>query len=229
MSNKYTFTAVVSGDRPILVEWFKQLEGQTNWSLVRSKTITDRSTDADVLSSLISPASGYDNFGTFYVRVSNIATPQPVSSQFVKVSGTLPFAARADNAYAVEGEAATFHTFASGGYRNEQYVYEWYREGNLINEATQSSYTTANVASADQTTYGVQISSNTRGVSSFVTTLSVISSTDVFWDFPSPTLTTRLSTFRITVTSPNSALIAWGDGYGTYLTDSQAASHAYIV
>lgn len=75
------------------------------------------------------------------------------------------------NQIVVEGDSATFSVSATGG---APLTYQWYKDGNAIQNANYSKYSILTTSTADAGSYTVQISNSLGSVTSTEATLSVV-------------------------------------------------------
>jgi len=150
------FSVVPSGDPPFEYQWYKgidPIDGATGQSLELADITVD---DAGEYSVTVTNACGFaeSDAATLTVNTAVVITQQPVSQELC------------------EKELVEFSVQVSG---TEPYEYQWYKDGEEIVGATESTYSIASITPADAGSYQVKVSNtcSADGVYSDPATLTV--------------------------------------------------------
>ncbi len=150
------FTVVPAGDPPFEYQWYMGIDlidGATGQSLVLADITVD---DAGEYSVTVTNACGFaeSDGATLTVNTAVVITQQPVSQELC------------------EKELVEFSVQVSG---TEPFGYQWYKDGEEIVGATESTYSIASITPADAGSYQVKVSNpcSVDGVYSDPATLTV--------------------------------------------------------
>jgi invasion protein IalB len=189
-----TFQVTATGTAPLSYQWKK---GGTTIALATSRVYT---TPATVIG---------DDGASFTVTVTNSAGHATSNAAVLHVTSVQPTAptitAQPQNQSVTVGQTATFQVTATG---TAPLSYQWKKNGNAINLATSSSYTTPATALSDNGgTYSVTVTNSAGHADSNDAVLTVTSGTSA-WD-PHFTVNGDGGNYWISVTVDATAAQVW--------------------